>query len=368
MSIRLPDVVTSLVEATMSPHPVDRYLELIDPRLTWRELRATVTRVEHPTPRTIRLTLTPTRRWRGHEAGQFVQLSIVVDGVRQTRCFSPANATAGADGTIELTVTANQGGGVSDHLRNHARVGDVYGLSQATGEFVLPDDGVRTPVFVSGGSGITPALAMVRTLVSSRYGEPITFIHYARTPADVAYRAELTDLAARNPGIDLRIHYTRSTARGIGGASTIGGHFTPEHLDGITAAADADVFICGPQTLMDAIGAHIESTRPQARIHTEAFTLATAAPIDPDLPVSGEMAFTRSGRTVANDGRTILDQAESAGLHPESGCRMGICFSCTAVKKSGITRNILTGETHSEPDCRIQLCINAPVGDIDIEV
>ncbi len=47
---------------------------------------------------------------------------------------------------------------------------------------------------------------------------------------------------------------------------------------------------------------------------------------------------------------------------------MGICFSCTAVKKSGCTRNVLTGETDVESDKQIQLCINAPVGSVEIDI
>lgn len=104
-------------------------------------------------------------------------------------------------------------------------------------------------------------------------------------------------------------------------------------------------------------------------LHSEAFTLTPPTTVvDPDS-VEGELTFSRSGTTATNDGRPILDQAEAAGLTPpESGCRMGICFSCTAVKKSGCTRNVLTGETDTESDTQIQLCINAPVGSVDIEL
>lgn len=367
MSIRLPEMFSSIIEATMSPHPVDRYLELVDPMLTWRDLRARVIRVERPTARTVRLTLAPTRQWQGHEAGQFIQLSVVVDGVRQTRCFSPANAAAGLEGAVELTITAHDDGLVSRYLRKTAAVGDVYGLSQAAGDFVLPAEGVRAPVFISGGSGITPALSMLRTLVANGYDEPITFVHYARTPSDLAYRAELTALASVHPHLDLRLHYTRGTDDAGMDAGVIG-HFTGKHLEGIADHDDADVFVCGPATLMDAVFDHYETAHPNARVHSEAFTLAVPAAVDPNEPVHGELSFTASGTSAANDGRTILDQAESAGLSPESGCRMGICFSCTAIKKSGCTRNVLTGETDTESDTQIQLCINAPVGDVEIEV
>ncbi len=360
MSIRLPRLVGSIVEAALTPHPVDSYLELVDPSLTWREVRATIVSVSRPTERTVRLSLRPTRQWKGHEAGQYLQLSVVIDGVRHSRCYSPANSSAGAWSPIELTITAHDDGFVSTYLRDNAREGMVLGVSQAQGEFTLPAE-LTSAVFISGGSGVTPVLSMMRTLIAKKFTGPITFLHYARTPADVAYRAELAALAAAN-GIDLRLYYTR------GDGDTPGEHFTAAHLDGIDGLADADLFVCGPPALMDAVKAHIADTGLSNPVHSEAFVLAAPIEIDPNEPVTGELSFTKAGSTADNDGRTILDQAESAGLKPASGCRMGICFSCTAVKKSGCTRNVLTGELNTEADAQIQICVNAPVGDVDIEL
>lgn len=359
MSIRFPDVVGSIVEAALSPHPVDRYLELVDPMLTWRDLRAKVVDVARPTDRTVRLTLRPTRQWQGHQAGQYVQLSTVIKGVRHTRCYSPANAAHDARGDLELTITAHDDGFVSRHLRDHAHAGMVLGLGQAAGDFTLPDIRPRAAVFISGGSGITPVLSMLRTLVAETYAGPVTFIHYARSADDVAYRAELAELAAAHPNVELRLHYTRAD---------VPDHFTAAHLDNIADFENADLFVCGPPALMDAVTDHYDAAELTQPLHSEAFVLASPIAIDPDAPVEGELMFLRSGRSAANDGRTILDQAESAGLSPESGCRMGICFSCTAIKRSGCTRNVLTGDTDTETDKQIQLCINAPVGDVEIEV
>jgi stearoyl-CoA 9-desaturase NADPH oxidoreductase len=359
MSIRIPDVVGSIVEAALSPHPVDRYLELIDPMMTWRDLRAKIVGVDHPTPRTVRLTLRPTRQWEGHQAGQYVQLSTVIDGVRHTRCFSPANASGRPDGDLELTITAHDDGFVSTHLRDHAHVGMIVGLGQAAGDFTLPAVRPASMIFISGGSGITPVLSMMRTLVAEGYDGQVAFLHYARTPADVAYRAELAAIEAAHPQVDVRLHYTR----GVDGE-----HFTAAHLDGIAGVDDAHLFVCGPTALMDAVNQHYDDSGMTQPMSSEAFTLAAPIAVDPDAPVDGELTFLRSGRSASNDGRTILEQAESAGLSPESGCRMGICFSCTAIKKSGCTRNVLTGETDAEADTQVQLCINAPVGDVEIEV
>lgn len=365
MSIRLPRLVGSIVEAALTPHPVDSYLELVDPSLTWRDVRATIVGVSRPTERTVRLSLRPTRQWKGHEAGQYLQLSVVIDGVRHSRCYSPANASAGAWSPIELTITAHDDGFVSTYLREHAREGMVLGVSQAQGGFTLPS-GLTSAVFISGGSGVTPVLSMMRTLIAKKFTGPITFLHYARTPADVSYRAELAALAAAN-GIDLRLYYTR------GDGDTPGEHFTAAHLDGIDGLAGdgsrgADLFVCGPPALMDAVNAHVADTGLTNPVHSEAFVLAAPIEIDPNEPVTGELSFTKAGSTADNDGRTILDQAESAGLTPASGCRMGICFSCTAVKKSGCTRNVLTGELNTEADAQIQICVNAPVRDVELEL
>src|SRR2546425_11088296 len=77
-----------VVEALAAPHGVDRYLELVHPMLTVRELRAVVTGVDRSTSDSVTLTLRPTRQWRGFEAGQYVQIAVDIDGVRQTRCYS----------------------------------------------------------------------------------------------------------------------------------------------------------------------------------------------------------------------------------------------------------------------------------------
>lgn len=357
MALRLPTVVGSILEAALTPHPVDRYLELIDPMLTWRDLRAEVIEAVHPTDRTIRLTLRPTRQWRGHTAGQYVQLSTVIDGVRHTRCFSPANAASTPRGDIELLITAHDDGYVSRHLRHSAKPGTVVGLSQASGDFTLPDSLGETVVFISGGSGITPVLSMLRTLLTDGYQGEIVFLHYARSAADIAYRDELAELSADHPRLDVRLRYTRGPD---------GRHFDADDLAGITD--DAEVFLCGPSALMDAVTARYDELGLGDRLHSEAFTLSPAVTINPNEPVTGELTFAASGRSAANDGRTILEQAEAAGLSPEHGCRMGICFSCTATKKSGCTRNVLTGDIDTEADKPIQLCINAPVGDVEIEV
>ena len=82
----------------------------------------------------------------------------------------------------------------------------------------------------------------------------------------------------------------------------------------------------------------------------------------------GRVTFADSAVQVTDDGRPLLDQAEAAGLTPESGCRMGICFSCTRRKTSGAVRNVITGAVSSVEEEDVQICVSAPVGDVDISL
>ena len=69
---------------------------------------------------------------------------------------------------------------------------------------------------------------------------------------------------------------------------------------------------------------------------------------------------------MTDDGRSLLEQAESAGLNPANGCRMGICHTCTRRKTSGVVRNLTSGAVSTTPGEDVQICVSVPVGDVDI--
>lgn len=350
-----------VAEALATPHGVDRYLELVHPMLTVRELRAVVTDIEHSTDDSVTLTLRPTRQWRGFSAGQFVQIAVDIDGVRRTRCYSPSCSQHRADGRIEITVKAHPHGLVSRYLHANARPGLVLGLSQAGGVFTLPAERPDRIVLISGGSGITPVLSMLRTLVDEGYSGEIVFLHYSFTEADVAHRDELRRIAAAHPNVRLVLAYTRQTEGG-----DLHGLFDETHLAEVAPwyAEDAQTFLCGPPGLMATIRDHFAAKGIEDSLHTEEFTLSVTAPADGEA--AGQVRF--GDTVVENSGATLLEQAEAAGLTPEFGCRMGICFTCTKVKTSGCTRNVRTGDLHSDPDTEVQLCISSPVGDVAIDL
>ncbi|ANE81841.1 ferredoxin reductase [Mycobacterium adipatum] len=337
-----------LLNLLTGPHGVDRYTEIVDPTWTQDQARARVVAVRRQTSRSVTLTLQPNGAFAGFRAGQHINLSVEIDGRRRTRCYSPASAEGSP--LIELTIGRHDDGLVSTYLCDHARPGMVVGLDSVGGDFVMPPVRPRRLLFVSGGSGITPVLSMVRTLRAEGFSGEIAFIHYARTAAEACYRQELDAL----PGVRVLHGYTRDTT-----GSDLDGRFGPEHLAAAMPDPDA-VFVCGPAVLIEAV----REIFPQA--YSESFV-----PPEFALPTEtsgGTITFTDSGVDVVDDGQPLLAQAEAAGLNPESGCRMGICHSCTRFKKSGAVRNLITGAVSTADGEDIQICVTAPVGDVAIEL
>lgn len=340
----------TLLDLLTGPHGVDRYTELVDPTWTRRQARARVIGVRRTTPRSVTLTLAPNRAFEGFRAGQHINVSVEIDGRRRTRPYSPANAEG--DPYIELTIGRHDGGLVSNYLYDHARTGMIVGLDSVGGDFTLPASGPGRTVFVSGGSGITPVMSMLRTLRARRHADEVVFVHYARAEEEASYREELADIARAMPNVTVLHGYTRNTA-----GSQLEGRFGTAHLPATMVEPDA-VYVCGPPALVDAV----REIFPAAE--SESF-------IPPVFDLTGEtsggqVTFTDSAVEIVDDGRPLLNQAEDAGLNPESGCRMGICFSCTRRKTSGVVRNVITGAVSSTEEEDVQICVSAPVGDVDI--
>jgi ferredoxin-NADP reductase len=350
---------SSLAEALAYPHGVDRYVELVRPLLA-RDVRAEVTAVRHQTPKSVTLTLRANEHWRGLRAGQFVGVSVEVDGVRLSRPYSPAGSEHARNGELELTVSTHPEGRVSRHLRDHARPGMILGLTQAQGDFVLPEEPPDRVLLISGGSGITPVMAMLRTLCEKGFDGEIGFLNYARSRELALYEPELAALARRHDGLRVARGFTRARR------SRLSGRFAREHLPAaISRHAGAGTFVCGPPALVDAVRA-VWAEDGLSEPVVETFT-PPALRFD-RAGAEGRVSFSASGREVVNSGLPLLEQAEDAGLAPDHGCRMGICNTCSCHKSAGIVRNVISGATSSAGAEDIRICVSVPVGDVVLDL
>ena len=351
---------SGLVDALATPHGVDRYLELIRPSWSLRDSRAEIVGVRRLTADSVTLTLRPNQNWEGFRAGQFIRLTVEIEGVRETRCYSPA-CSEHALGDIEVTVKAHPEGRVSGFLNRAAQPGMVVGLSAAEGDFVLPAARPARILLISGGSGITPLISMLRTLCDEGHTGAVSLLHYAPSHADAIYRGELDQIGARHPNV--RVAHARTRA----GRGVLSGHLDREHLRAVAPdAARAETYVCGPPGLIESARRIWAEDDLEQRLHIESF-LPPSPAIASDS-ARGTVSFARAGERVPNNGRSLLEQAEQAGLSPAFGCRMGICHTCTCRKRAGAVQNLVSGEISCAEDEDIQICVSVAAGDVELDL
>ncbi|HNE75507.1 MAG TPA: iron-sulfur cluster-binding domain-containing protein, partial [Microthrixaceae bacterium] len=283
-----------------------------------------------------------------------------------------------------LTITVQQvpDGIVSNHLVQRIRPGDVVHLDGPEGDFTLDPDPAPTTgadhpptapgrplLFITGGSGITPVIGMLRALDAGADTAPdatlddVVVVHHAPTDRESLFTDELDAMARRNRG--LRVVHVRTGA----GAPPPEMELNAGRLDDLCPDwRDREAWTCGPRPMVEAVeslwsGPDHATTRA---LHVERFT-----PSIPDgLPeVEGTLTFRAAGVSVPSDGtRTVLDAAEDAGLSPLAGCRMGVCRRCVVPLHSGTVVDRRDGRIECEPGAHVQICVTAAVGDVEIEI
>ena len=351
LSTRLRRVARTL----STPLVPESYLSLVDPLWAETDLRARVLEVRPEAAGAATLVLRPGHGWAGHRAGQWVRVGVSIDGVLHWRSYSLTTPPR-PDGTIAITVKPTPDGFVSHHLTGSVAAGDVLRLTQADGEFVLPDPLPARLLQVTAGSGITPVLGMLRELADRGPLPDVVLLHSARTADEVVLGAELAALAAAHPGLRLVVRHTADE-----------GHLTPDELVRLVPDwASRQAWACGPTGLLDALEEHWAAAGLADRLATERF----APKVLPGLPgEGGAVTYDRSGTRVDVDASTsLLDAGEAAGVLMPSGCRMGICFGCVLPLRSGAVRDVRTGDVHGEPGDLVQTCISAPAGDVVLDV
>ncbi|MCW2548313.1 MAG: ferredoxin reductase [Mycobacterium sp.] len=333
----------------------DDYLSLINPLWSARELRGRVERVEPETDDAATVIIRPGWGWSyTYQPGQYVGIAVNLDGRWHWRSYSLTSPPKRVQKHIAITVKAMPEGFLSTHLVRGLAPGTIVRLALPAGEFVLPNPPPRKMLFVTAGSGITPVMAMLRTLDRRRTMPDVVLVHSAPTEAEVLFRKELHGLAQDHEQFQLVERHT-----------TLVGRLDFAELDTVCPDwRDRQVWACGPERLLDDAESHWKRAGLMGALHLERFT--------PSFTVGGEgghVTFATSSKEADIDGATTLLQAgEKAGINMPFGCRMGICHTCTVRMVSGAVRDLRNGEETSGENTNIQTCVTAAAGDCVLEV
>jgi ferredoxin-NADP reductase len=305
--------------------------------------------------------------------GQYLTVTVDVDGQQLSRCYSIASSAARTD-SLTITVKRVRGGPVSNWLHDHVRPGDHLQVTGPYGVFTPGPQVSRRQLYLSAGSGITPLMSMARTIVDQRIPADVLFVHHARSPEDIIFRDELDAIPARHRGIKTVVACEADGAR-----ETWAGHrgrISSEFLDIVSPdLAERDIFICGPAPYMEATRAFVLARGAvPSRVHEESYVFGTTS--DPSGPagdraaVTYDVEFARSGQVVPCDDRTsVLEAATQAGLTLPSSCREGACGTCKTRLISGQVDMEHAGGIRPREIAQNQilLCCSTPTTDLVVD-
>jgi ferredoxin-NADP reductase len=355
-----------LIAPLVVPQVFDFWASRLHPTWSWERPLARIVGRSEASADAVTLLLAPNRNWAGrrHEparAGQHLMIGARIDGALVSRSYSLSEAGR-ADGRIAITVKAIEGGKLSGHLYRDARVGDVLELGPAFGEMTLPARVDGRWLFVAAGSGITPLMAMTRQLAAQGMPVPLTLLYWARRREELCFVEELRAIAAAHPNFRVRFLLTRQEPRAADeDAGRIDASLLDAHVDDLAAR---QVYACGP-------GGFVANARGLIEARAQAFAAEAFTPPPRAVEDTGTVAVTlaRSGRTLElARGESLLTALEAQGLKLNSGCRMGLCNTCSCGKSSGATRHLHTGDVHAEPVSSLRLCVNSATSDLVLDL
>ena len=339
----------------------DDYLKLANPLWSARELRGRVLEVRRETVDSATLVIKPGWGFSfDYQAGQYIGIGLLVDGRWRWRSYSltsvPVDRQSGSRGarTITITVKAMPEGFLSTHLVGGVEPGTIVRLAAPQGNFVLPDPAPAKILFLTAGSGITPVMSMLRTLVRRDQLGDVTHLHSAPTAADVLFAGELAELADAHEDYRLTVRATRTEGR-----------VDLARLDEIVPDwQERQTWACGPEAMLEGADRTWKAAGISERLHLERFAAVRTSAHGS----GGTVEFARAGKTATVDGATsLMDAGEAAGIQMPFGCRMGICQSCVVGLLDGHVRDLRTGVEH-EPGSRVQTCVSAASGDCTLDV
>ncbi|HEX5693092.1 MAG TPA: ferredoxin reductase [Arenimonas sp.] len=343
----------------VSPALFDFWAARISPAWSWHRPLGRILAREPAASDAVSLLIKPNRHFRGFAPGQHVNIGVEVDGRRLVRSYSPSGLP-GKDGRFRITVKKIEGGKVSHHLCDRARVGEVLGLGAAFGELALSVSDDKPRLLLAAGSGITPIMALFAELAAQSKPAPTTLLYFTRSREQRCFVDELRAIVARQPLLKLRFVLTRDHARAADEAE---GRLCADQL-APWLATPAHVLACGPTGFVTAASELLADGA--ASFAAESFSPPVFETSD-----TGSVGLTlaRSGRTLqVPRGQPLLEALEAAGLTPASGCRRGLCNTCACAKAAGSTRHLLTGEAEHEPVSALRLCVSSARSDLVLDL
>jgi ring-1,2-phenylacetyl-CoA epoxidase subunit PaaE len=292
----------------------------------------------------------------GFTQGQYLTLRHTIDGQDLRRSYS---ICAGVDdGELRVGVRKVQGGAFSNWIHSRLQVGDTLQVMAPQGRFFVPiqPEARRHFLGIAGGSGITPILSIMKTVLAREPHSRFTLIYGNRRLQSTMFKEEIEDLKNRfMTRVNLQHVFSDEQTDAPINSGVMNREKISEFLQVLIPARSIDhAFICGPFQMNDEAEAALRAAGvAEERIHIERFGVAPGSPatggavVHQALPGDADGAkvtIIRDGLsreiTFQKDQPSILDCASAAGLEMPFSCTSGVCGTCRA--------KVLVGEVRME--------------------
>jgi len=272
-------------------------------------------------------------------AGQYLTLRTTIGGEECRRSYSICASPN--DGELRVAIKRLEGGAFSTWANEAVRPGDVIEVMPPDGRFGIPEgpDG-RTYAAFAAGSGITPMLSIIRTVLAREPASRVFLFYGNRSTASIIFREQLEDLKDRHLA---RLSVFHVLSREQQDIPALNGRLDAEKVRLLMrhmVPPDVDhALVCGPFAMIEGLEKTLlDLGLPRERVHVERFTPAPGGrprPLRRTVAAAPKAVATiiaegaRSEIPVA-EGETIIEAGERAGLSLPYSCRGGMCCTCRA--------------------------------------
>lgn len=292
--------------------------------------------------------------------GQYLTFRRKFDGEELRRSYSICAGRT--EGVLRVGIKQVEGGWFSSWANEELKVGDTLEAMKPMGNFHIPlePEKKRDYLGFAGGSGITPVISIIKTVLAEEPKSTFTLVYGNRSANAIMFREELEDLKNTYMGRFNIIHVLESSAAEL---ELFAGILNREKCDALferwVDVKNADfAFICGPEPMMLAVAESLkEHGLSDAQIKFELFASAQPGKAKKPAPqpqTAGEATCkaavildgARREFDMAKDGRSVLDAALDEDMDVPFACKAGVCSTCRA--------KIIEGEVEMEANFALE--------------